>query len=159
MLERACRRGSPLDRWKEFQLVQLLWRTIRPATPFLGHTSRQSSNSHRHMQPSIHGSTSHYSGGRERSSVPVSTRAEGDGVVEGNNGVPLSPKHKWSYALCSDTVDPETATLECRESERGRQAPPDVTGPWNLRHDTSRLLTKRKQAHTLRHQACGCQGG
>ena len=56
-------------------------------------------------------------------------------------------------------VDPEMVTLECRESERGGQAPPDVTDMWNLPHDTNELVIRWKQAQRLREQACGCQRG
>ena len=30
---------------------------------------------------------------------------------------------------------------------------------WNLKYDTSELITKQKQTHRHREQTCGCQSG
>ena len=76
MLERAWRRGSLPDRWKERKFTQTLRRTTRPAAPLRGHKSRRNSNSKRHRHAYVHSTTSHYRGGRESSYMSVGRRTE-----------------------------------------------------------------------------------
>ena len=65
-------------------------------------------------------------------------------MVSTHSGLLLSHKEEQNDALCGNTDGTGSSRTECRQAERGRQIPRDMTSRWNRKHGTDEPVYKRE---------------
>ena len=58
-------------------------------------------------------------------------------VVYIHNGIPLSHKKEWNFAICSNMDGLGGHYAKCNKSDRERQILYDITYMWNLKNTTN----------------------
>ena len=72
-------------------------------------------------------------------------------IMKYNNGMLLSHKKEWNYAICRDTDGPRDWHREWSKSDNERQILYHINYMWNLKKGY-KWLTKQKQTYRLQKQ-------
>ena len=112
---RGCgEKGTLLNCWWEYTLVQPLWKTVwsflkklkmelpyDPAIPFLGIRLKKTRNTYskRYMYPNVHSSVIYNCQDMKASQVPINRQMDKEDMVYIYNGISLSHKKVRNFAI------------------------------------------------------------
>ena len=109
------------------------------------------------MHPKVHSSIIYNCQDMEVTQVSINRWMNKEDVVYTYNGILLSHKKEWNFAICSNMDATRDYYTKWSKSERERQIPYDITYMWNLKYGTNEPIYKA-EIHRDREQICGFQG-
>ena len=101
------------------------------------------------MHPNVHGSTIYNCQDMEATQVSINRWMDKEDVVYIYDGILLSHKEEWEFAICNNMGGPIGYYAKWNKSDRERQILYDIIYMCNLKNKTSEY-NKKKQTHRYR---------
>jgi len=126
-------KGTNLNCWWEYKLIQPWWRTVwrflkKPkgrtaiwlSNTTTGHIPWENHNSKRYTHPDAYCSTIYKSQGMEVTLISMYWWMDKEDVVHIFNGILLSYKMEWNWVICGNVVGSRDCHIEWSKSEKDK---------------------------------------